>query len=373
MIAEREASVSTVVAVADKFVDETHLAAARSVLERVVDTDKVRLAFVGGSLAAGLGHGMSDVDLYVAAEPGTDLPKRGYREGGYVVQINPLSTAQLEQIAAICTEFTASRTDRWQVLVGDVELQPSIRYAIGSVLIDKDSGLPSTDQAKLTVRKILMTRWAYDVSGFGEDALGALQVGDELTALQSSSIAVECAVECVLAAVGDVYLGRKFLLRRTARNEALREVLPRIWDGLRLPQAPGGIEETTRVVTENMRVAGHLVVNALLDGWDAPAPHIAACPDHWEDGGPTRSPWVVPVRLSDSWGMAGPDAGYRVKQGTVRLWRELDGRSLDDVHRSFEADPDLAGTPRELLDTATAQLIERNVVATGDGVATADS
>jgi hypothetical protein len=71
--------------------------------------------------------------------------------------------------------------------------------------------------------------------------------------------------------------------------------------------------------------------------------------------------------------MAGPDAGYRVKEGTVRLWRELDGRSLDEVHRGFEDRPHFSGTPRELLDAATAQLIERNVVATGGGIAPKDS
>lgn len=364
---------AAVTAVADKFVDETHLAAARAVLDRVVDTDKVRLAFVGGSLAAGLGHGMSDVDLYVAAEPGTELPNRAYREAGHVVQINPLSTAKLEQIGAVCAEFTAGRTDRWQVLLSDAELQPSIRYAIGTVLIERDSGLPPTAQALLTVRHILMTRWAYDVAGFGEDALGALQVGDELTALQASSIAIECALECVLPSVGDVYLGRKFLLRRVARNQALRPVLPEIWDGLRLPEAPPGVDETTRIVTRRMLFAGHLVVNALLDGWDAPAQRIPEYPGHWQDGGPTRVPWVVPVRLADSWGMAGPDAGYRVKEGTVRLWRELDGRTLDEVHRGFEDRPHFSGTPRELLDAATAQLVERNVVATGGGIAPTDS
>jgi hypothetical protein len=63
--------------------------------------------------------------------------------------------------------------------------------------------------------------------------------------------------------------------------------------------------------------------------------------------------------------MIGPDTGYRAKAGMVRLWRELDGRPVDELHRALAADPAFAGTSPELLDAAMAQLIEKKVAASG--------
>jgi hypothetical protein len=63
--------------------------------------------------------------------------------------------------------------------------------------------------------------------------------------------------------------------------------------------------------------------------------------------------------------MAGPDIGYRTKEGMVRLWLELDGRPAGDIHGGLAADPELAGTPRDLLDAAIAQLIEKAVAVPG--------
>jgi hypothetical protein len=347
--------------VADRFLDASHLAAARAVLAKVVDADEVRVAFVGGSLAAGLGHGLSDVDLYVATRSGAALEERGHVEGGYVVQINPLTGEQFDRVVSICSGFRATATDRWQTQVDENELHSAVRYAIGTVLAADDSAPPAREEALLTVRRILMTRNAYALASLAEDALGALDIGDQLTALQASLVGLEHAVECVLAGVGDAYVGRKFALRRLARSAALRPLLPEIWAGLRNPAAPPGAAAAERIVTRRMLLAGHLVASAMLDGWDAAATRIPAVPTGWDGGGPVRSPWVVPVRFADAWGMVGPDVGYRTKQGMVRVWRELDGRSVDEVHRGFAADPALAGTRRELLDTAVRQLVERNV------------
>jgi hypothetical protein len=355
-------------AIPDKFLDATHLAAARSVLERVVGLDNTRLAFVSGSLAAGLGHGLSDVDLYVATRSGGDPKAYGYRQDGYIVQINPVSGDCLDLMARTCSAYTALPGDRWQVELGEDELQRSVRYVIGTVLADNGSGLPAPAQGRQTMRRVLMTLHAYELASLAEDALGALQVGDELTALQASLMGLEHALEAALAGTGDVYVGRKFGLRRLARSAALRTVLPELMSELGRPAVPGGPGETAGLVTQRMLLASHLVGSVLLDGWDRPAPEIRAFPDRWTAGGPTRSPWVVPVRLADSWGMAGPDIGYRTKQGMVRLWLELDGRPADDIHRGLDADPDLAGTSRDLLEAAIAQLIEKAVaVPSSDG------
>jgi hypothetical protein len=359
------ASTSAIEAIPDRFLSEEQLAAARAVLERVVGLDATRLAFVSGSLAAGLGHAMSDVDLYVSAEPGVEVADHEYHEGRHVVQINPIRPDELTRLIAVTTEFTAGPADRWQVNLTDQQLTPAVRYAIGTVLIDRGSGLPPAPQAWQTMRQVLMVTRAITIATYAEDVLGALTVGDELTALQTTNIAVGLAVECLLAGVGDLYVGQKFNLRRLARSGAVREALPLLWESLRLPAAPLGLTGTRWLVEGRLRLVGRLVADVLLDGWDKPLDQLPAYTEPRTGGGPLRSPWVLPVRFADSWGMIGPDTGYRSKEGMVRLWRQLDGRPVDELHRDLAGDPAFAGTSRELLDTALARLIENKVAVPG--------
>ena len=369
-----ENQVSAITAIPDRHFTAEQLAAAHAVLDRVIGADNTRLAFVSGSLAAGLGHALSDVDLYVCAEPGIELTDHERREGGHVVQINPIRPDELASLAALTTEFTATPTDRWQVKLTDQELTPAVRYAIGTVLVDRDSGLPPQQQAWQTMRQVLMVTRAITIATYAEDVCGALEVGDELTALQTTNIAVGLAVECLLAGVGDLYVGQKFNLRRLARAEAARETLPTLWDALRLPAAPGGLAETGRLVRSRLRLVNRLVTDVLLDGWDKPLERVPGYREPAEPaesgepgagGGPLRSPWVLPVRFAESWGMIGPDTGYRTKAGMVRLWRELDGRPVGELYRALAEDPAFAGTSPELLDAALAQLIEKGVAASG--------
>jgi hypothetical protein len=352
-------------AIPDRHFSAQQLAAARAVLDRVVGVENTRLAFVSGSLAAGLGHALSDVDLYVCAEPGIELTDHERPEGGHMVQINAIRPEELASLTALTAQFTAGPEDRWQVGRTDQELTPAVRYAIGTVLVDRGAGLPPPDQAWQTMRRVLMVTRAITIATYAEDVCGALEVGDELTALQTTTIAVGLAVECLLAGVGDLYVGQKFNLRRLARTPAVREALPLLWEAMRLPAVTRGPAQTARLVRGRLRLVGRLVADALLDGWDEPLKSLPAYREPWPAGGPLRSPWVLPVRFAQSWGMIGPDTGYRTKAGMVRLWRELDGRPVDELHRALAADPAFAGTSRELLDAAMAQLIEKKVAASG--------
>lgn len=345
-------------AIPDAFLSESHLAAARAVLDRVIGMDNIRLAYVSGSLAAGLGHGMSDIDIYVALNDGVpeDL---SYRESGFMVQINPVSAGQVELIAEVCAEYTDTATDRRQTGLTDDQLKQPLRYAISTVLTDRCDTLPPLKESVLTIRRILMNRHAYLLSGFAEDTLGALEVHDRLTALQASHMGLESALECALAGVGDVYLGPKFLLRRCARAAGLRDVLADAWTYLHQPSLPGSLEEVGEFVVRRLLFATHLVTYCLLEGWDEPVSRIPRFEDRRAEGGPLRSPWVTPVRFADSWGMAGPAIGYRTTVAMVRLWRALDGQPAGAVHRQL-TDASVR-VSRELVDSAILQLIETNV------------
>jgi hypothetical protein len=357
-------------AVPDIFLADCHLSAARAVLDREIGLANTRLAFVSGSLAAGLGHGMSDVDLYVAQFDGIPAA-RGYRQDDFIVQVNPVPAEQVARIADTCAGYGDTAARRPQTLMTDAELQPALRYAIGTTLVDQGSCLPAAADGILAVRKILMNRNAYWLSSFAEDALGALQTGDALTALQASLMVTEFALECALAGAGDVYLGRKFQLRRLARVPALRDVRSQAWAYLRQPDASADLGETAEFVIQRMLFASHLTSCALLDGWDKPLSGLPAFTDRRAEGGPVRSPWVTPVRFSDSWGMSGPDAGYRTTAAMIRLWHSLDGRPVEAVHQRFSdsggADSSRTVIPPERLDAAITQLVENHAAVPDSG------
>ena len=350
-------------AIPDQFLDASHLAAARAVLDREIGRENVRLAYVGGSLAAGLGHQLSDVDLHVVFERDVPAHDFGYRQDGHIVQVNPISLEQLAALARTCERYVATPGDRWQNRLPDADISNAVRYAIGTVLDDRGSGMPDRETARLTLRRIQMTRKANTTAMLAEDVIGALRASDIHTALWAAQRALESATECALAGAGDLYVGEKFLLRRTARQPSLAPVFPDIWSGLTLPPITIGIAETTEVVTRRLHFAGHLVAHALLSGWDepcAPFPEFRGCTS---GGGPVRSPWVIPIRYSESWGMVGPDTGFRVTSAMVRVWRELDGRPADEIHRMLSADPVTRGISRERLGAAIGQLAENGVVA----------
>lgn len=316
--------------VADVTLTAAHLDAARVVIDRLLGPDQADLAFVSGSLAAGLGHGLSDVDVYLFPTP-DHARWRGYREGDFVVQVHPLTQEHVSLLARGCAAYVATPSDRWQLELTERELQLTVRYAIGAMLIDRHDALQRTVDSVLTVRRILMSTHAYQVSGLIEDALGALRSGDGLTAQQAAQIALEHASECALAAAGDIYLGRKFLPRRLARTEALSEISAQIWPCLWQPVTAGDADDVASRVTWCATLATHLVTAALLDGWDAPLERMALASRQPGLGGPVRSPWVVPVRFADSIGMAGPDVGYRATVAMVRLWLSLDGRPIAEL------------------------------------------
>ncbi|MFI9411923.1 hypothetical protein [Nocardia gamkensis] len=350
-------------AIPDVYLDAEHIAAAQRVLERVVGLENTRLAFVSGSLAAGLGHGMSDIDVYVSAEPGVDVHERSYRENRWEVQINPISATRLEEMSRVCAQYAVTTADRWQADLSDPELVRAVRYAIGTVLVDRDSGMPSADRARRTLRQVLITKQAWTLSGLLEDALGALQVGDGLTAAQASFMALEEAVQCALIGAGDLYIGRKFLLRRLARCTPLRRVLPQILDALGTSVPPAELPVIEQLVTQRSMLCGHLVAHTVIECWEGPGKEFAAAADNSNSDGPTRSPWVVPVRLADSWGLVAPDTGFSTTEGLIRIWRELDGRPVAQIHRDFERDEFLTDTPTDILDAAITQLVECGVAA----------
>jgi hypothetical protein len=74
------------------------------------------LIVLAGSLPAGLGHGHSDVDLFVVTADGNPASDRMRFVGGVPVQLNNVRREEFEQFAETFDSYTVVPDDRSQLL-----------------------------------------------------------------------------------------------------------------------------------------------------------------------------------------------------------------------------------------------------------------
>jgi hypothetical protein len=342
----------------DRWLAESEIAAARAVLARSISNTDVRLAFVSGSLAAGLGHPLSDVDLYVVAGDQQVTP-RSFRQDGHVVQLNTIPGSQFDQILRASTSYEITPTNRWQAELNLQSLTLAVRFAIGTVLFASGIDPPAPETRKRVLRQVLLTRSAMLLSSLAEDVYGARELQDLMTELVASRLALVHGLEAALAASDDLYTGEKFLFRRLTRTEATAGLAGRSWDLLRDPPWPPTADAARQVVDRRLRVASQLTTIAALEGWDEPVTTFPSISDASASGGPQRSPWFCPIRYGAAWGLAGPDAGFRTTEGAVRVWLALDGNPPDTVWENLRTTlPAFGSVPRESFDSGLARLVE---------------
>ncbi len=328
--------------------------AAMGVLDQL---SGVELAFLGGSLAVGLGHALSDIDLYVV---GDGLPEREltYEHGGVWVHVNPLPAAKVEALVELGTEYRATGLDRSQLAVDVKTLNALVRVATGWRVRTAGEWATRLDRlSRDTIRQILTARNANVFAAYAEDACGALRSGDMFTAATASQLALEAACEATLASAGDLYVGPKFLFRRLARSAVTGPWSDHLW---RLSHRELGSEEQVRAaVAERLDAGTRLVSWCAVDGWDSPLDALPA-PGGASGDGPRRSGYFAPVRFVDGWALIGLDDGYEVSEQTVRLWRRLDGRPLPALLEHLaEMEPQLsAGVAGALATLATLGAVE---------------
>jgi hypothetical protein len=317
---------------------EEQLEAARSVLDSVFGERWPRLVFVSGSLAAGLGHAWSDIDVYVVDDAG-DVESRAYRRGPHTVQINLMSPAAAAAAISTCTAFVARSDDRTQVEQTEDAVRVAVRLAIAEVLHDADGVIPPAPERRTAVRRLLLCRHALMVGSYAEDVLGALSSGEQWMALRASELALEHGIEAHLAARDDLYVGPKFLYRRLARTEGVASGVAAVWALLARGDMSASPEDITRLVVNRLRAASLLMAGAILTGFDGPSSAgLKVATADVSPGSLVTSPWFCPIRFSNGWGLAGPDRGFRVSGPVVRIWSAFDGSSTDDVLARLSAE-----------------------------------
>ena len=306
-------------------------AAERLVLERL---EGAQLAFLGGSLAVGLGTATSDVDLYVV---GSRLRgEASFEQDGVEVHVNAMSGGEVRKLIELGSDYRATGADRSQLTIPLESLSGLVRLLTGRQLMITPAW--ARDLSRLdarVVRRILISRNANVFSACAEDVFGALSSGDVYTAVAASGLALEAACEAILAAAGDVYVGAKFLFRRLDRTPVTQPWCRPLWRLLNTAfgAAAEPLPEAAETVVRQRLLAGNLLLaTAAIEGWDQPLAALPPIPSEYRHG-PRRSPYFAPVRFADGWALIGPGDGYEVSEETVRLWQELTGRGLPaDAH-----------------------------------------
>ncbi|MET8912009.1 nucleotidyltransferase domain-containing protein [Micromonospora sp. NPDC004551] len=328
--------------VPDAVFSDRQCAAARAVVEDLGGPEQVHLAFLGGSLAVGLGHATSDVDLYVVADrpPGSSAV---LTRDGVEVHVLTLDAAMVTRLIDVGSAYAVTGADR-----GQLNLDPRTRHGLVRVLTgwrlrctdgwERELGRLRRD----VVRQIFMAHHAAQFAGYAEDVLGALDARDPYTALASSSLALTAAAEAALAASDDIYLGDKFLFRRLTRTPVTAPWAGPLWALLHEPVAAGDPLPRLRGLTDRRLRAGNLLLAwCALEGWSAPltalpAP-LTALPAPPAAAPAWRSPYATPLRFRDGLALIGPGESYRVDDAVLRRWRDARPGDAGDDLRALAA------------------------------------
>lgn len=352
--------------VADIGFSAEQLAAARRVIAEQAQVAHVGLAVLSGSLAVGLGHTFSDVDVhivYLGPPPGITETERD----GPPVHVESLTRDSLVRLGQWGAEFRATALDREQLYPAESDLKKLVRLA--TAFVAESAGTEPELAAHLpnrgVVRQILMSRNACDVAVAAEDAVGAADIGDWYTALAASLSAILHAAEAALAAADDVYYGPKFLFRRMSRTRATSHLVPALWT---LTQAPATVTDADGwardLVERRLLASSHLLCWSLIDGWESPLDSIPSLPDR-ETAGPRRRAGYSPMRFADGLSLTGPFKGAEVSEGMLRVWRRLDGGQLSDTLRKLIRDePVFESVPGTDLTAAVDMLRDYGAVET---------
>jgi hypothetical protein len=350
-------------AVPDVHFSAAQRAAAAEVVRRDLGgPDVVGFAFLGGSLAVGLGHATSDVDLYAVSD---DLPadEIGYEHGGVTVHVSTLRPDAVRKLVDVASEYRATGMSRGQLYLDLKSLVALVRLTTGVPVLATPAWQSVLGGLRRdVVRKIFIARNSNGFVASAEDVAGSLAIGDRYTALGASTLALELAAEATLAAADDLYWGPKFLLRRMARTTVTAPWAPVLWSLLAnaFPAGPpDDLDQVRRVAEQRLHVGNLLVSCCALEGWDTPLTRLPR-PD--EVGVPTRSPYFAPIRFTDGWALQGPEHAYEVNEATVRLWRDLTpaadgpGPAALAAIGAVGANPPLAGTPAPTVPDLPADL-----------------
>jgi hypothetical protein len=213
-------------------------------------------------------------------------------------------------------------------------------------------------EPQTTARRIAVLHHGAESTARTVDTHTAVLAGDDVSAAIASTEALESACEAALSAAGQARADDGPLVRRLSRSRVTAPWCDLVSRLLRQVVPCGG--SVREVAEERLRVAGLLLAWCAVEGWDAELRELPAPPEHVGGDGPRSSPYSTPVRLRHGWALIGRGLDVEVSEREVRVWRELDGRPLDEVSAALRRH--CAGERLEDSAATVAWLVRRGVV-----------
>jgi len=312
-------------------------------------------SFLSGSLAVGLGHGRSDVDVHVISESAdvvSDLPPRA--PSGRRIQYEWIDSHRLNALGSIASGVAITIADRAALYMSEKELWDVFRTAVADPLhvLAEHSDL-FTETFRSSTRRVIIGSNVHRIGRAADDVAGLLDVGAELAALDTAASAVRCAGEIFLAACGDYYASPKFLVPRLERLTATSNVATALLEAVRSSQSPRQMLSLAQTVSAQAQVLG----------WT----HEIQAEDFRlaESGMYVRSlDWWL-MRTDDQWSIAsGSVRGHRTSFEMCALWTAADAGGRAAIASEFErlnpsTTPDLTAGLARLLEMGLIESRER--------------
>jgi hypothetical protein len=311
--------------------DSVQCEAALSVLESLGGARTFDFALLSGSVAAGLGHANSDIDVHVVLADGGHLDRHSFTAGDGIVQLTELDIDQLERTVALTEAYVATRENREQAALESKDLWHVIRLYSGRPILGPAATLESLVERmnRDVARQVVAANFAPYVARAAENAEGMIADGRYRAAAHAAALALRNACEVALAAAGDLYAIDRFLLARIERSKPFEPLRDEIWSLLyEFPAASTG-DELVSATRERLFAAAAITAHSLLEGWHQPLRDLPVL--EASRGGPGRAWEFALLRFSDAFALAGPRRSLRIGEGVAAVWASLDGSPVETV------------------------------------------
>lgn len=309
----------------------------RTIAELLQAEHRDFVLYLTGSLAAGLGSPLSDLDL-VAVVPGEAerrSPDRGFAgAGGFTCDLQTITEERLLAHTHQLSSWQSTASDYGNIFALRRTLYHLTRFRMGQPLAGHERlAVWQQELDQRTYQRAYLTLHIADGATFVRDTAGFLASGDELTAWETSLRAVRSMAEAALGACGDFNYSGKFLLRRITDSVCLTRLAGPLWRTLYT--APNDPVERAAALLHRRRLSGQLAAYAFLYGWEPGQQIEFTEPPVPRPGTFRRDPDDVVIRAADGAVLVGKHP-RRISVPSGLLWCLCDGdTSVDRIVAGF--------------------------------------
>jgi len=335
---------------------EAKLAPARQAARDLARREGVESVYLSGSLVAGLGTSLSDVDVFLIAENEGSARPEQLMVDGQRIDVEVRTPADLDELVRMFSTVSGTRRSQDALFKADQRFDDVVRL-LYSESVQAGPAYTAASAAlgghRDRIRRAILAFRQLRCINASEDAAGFLRDGEIDGALLVTHAMLLEAIELYLAGCGDLYLGPKWIWQKLARSggglvpqQRLRALLHHV------PEDPRRQAEFVRA---RLRAVQALMLAALVGGWDTPD---AATWPHWgtDEAQVHRNHEWLPLRMDDGTFLIYIDERQlKASTDALTLWGACDGsRPMSAVAAEYAAAQGLApdAEAKEAVDTA---------------------